>query len=63
MSCHELETVTDIQLENMIDQVTVFYRMAPAHKMKIVQTFRRKGKVVAMTGDGYTRIFLEFSEK
>ena len=52
LSCHELETMTDDQLENIIDRVSVFYRMAPAHKMKIVSTFRKRGKVVAMTGDG-----------
>ena len=50
LSCHELENMSDSQLVGIIDKVTVFYRMSPSHKMKIVQAFRLKGRVVAMTG-------------
>lgn len=48
----ELEALSDSELENTIDRITVFARVHPAQKLRIVQTFQRKGHVVAMTGDG-----------
>lgn len=47
------EVDTDVrELEQKIDNACVFYRMAPVHKMKIVQAFQNRGHIVAMTGDG-----------
>jgi P-type Ca2+ transporter type 2C len=40
------------QLAKVIDEVTVFARVSPAHKVKIVRALQAKGHVVAMTGDG-----------
>lgn len=48
----ELDRMTDDQLEQELDQIRVFARVAPAHKLRIVKAFKRKGRVVAMTGDG-----------
>lgn len=48
----ELDRMTDDQLERELDQICVFARVAPAHKLRIVKAFKRKGRVVAMTGDG-----------
>lgn len=48
----ELESLSDSSLESIIERVSVFARVHPAQKLRIVETFQRKGHVVAMTGDG-----------
>ena len=52
LSCNELEHMSEDELAQVIDRVTVFYRMSPEHKVNIVRAFHRRGNVVAMTGDG-----------
>jgi len=49
---HELNTMNIETLAEMIDKVTVFARVTPEHKIKIVQAFQKRGHIVAMTGDG-----------
>eukprot|EP01112_Ceratiomyxa_fruticulosa_P011526 TRINITY_DN3128_c0_g1_i9.p1 TRINITY_DN3128_c0_g1~~TRINITY_DN3128_c0_g1_i9.p1 ORF type:complete len:714 (+),score=153.67 TRINITY_DN3128_c0_g1_i9:1602-3743(+) len=52
LSCQEMEEKSESELAKILPHVSVFYRMAPGHKMKIVKAFRASGKIVAMTGDG-----------
>ncbi len=47
-----LDGMTDEELDRIIGKVSVYARVSPAHKMRIIEAFKRKGQVVAMTGDG-----------
>ncbi|WP_339145760.1 MULTISPECIES: calcium-translocating P-type ATPase, SERCA-type [unclassified Sutcliffiella] len=47
-----LQTMTQEQLEEMVDDVYVFARVSPQHKLSIVKALQKKGHIVAMTGDG-----------
>jgi Ca2+-transporting ATPase len=48
----ELEKMSDRDLTETIENVSVFARIEPLHKLRIVNAFKNKGHVVAMTGDG-----------
>ena len=48
----EIENFSDVELENEIVSASVFARVTPAHKLRIVKAYRARGKVIAMTGDG-----------
>lgn len=48
----ELDKMSDKELEMAAETCTVFARVAPEHKVRIVQAFQKRGNVVAMTGDG-----------
>ncbi|WP_018660002.1 cation-translocating P-type ATPase [Heyndrickxia acidiproducens] len=47
-----LNQMTVDELEEVIDEVSVFARVSPDHKLKIVKAFQNRGHIVAMTGDG-----------
>lgn len=49
---NELERMDEKELHKVIDNVRVFARVSPLHKLKIVKCLKRNGNVVAMTGDG-----------
>ncbi len=48
----QLDTMDDRALAGEVEQADVFARVSPAHKVRIVEAFRARGHVVAMTGDG-----------
>lgn len=48
----ELDKMTDEKLCAIIDNCTVFARVTPEHKLRIVRALRSKGHICAMTGDG-----------
>lgn len=48
----ELERMSDTQLLEKVKTCSVFARVSPAHKLRIVKAFRRLRKITAMTGDG-----------
>jgi P-type Ca2+ transporter type 2C len=48
----ELQRMSDQELEENVDLVSIYARVAPEHKLRIVQALQRRGRFVAMTGDG-----------
>ena len=48
----ELETMSEETLERTVQEVSVYARVNPGHKLRIVKALQRKGATVAMTGDG-----------
>lgn len=48
----ELDRISKIELEKNISKYSVFARVSPEHKVRIVEAFQKTGAVVAMTGDG-----------
>jgi Ca2+-transporting ATPase len=52
MTGAEIEEISDLELEGRIKKIRVFARVSPNHKLRIVKAFKKKGNIVAMTGDG-----------
>ena len=47
-----LDSLSDEELDKIVKSATVFARVSPADKMRIIQSLKRAGEVAAMTGDG-----------
>lgn len=52
LSGQELDNIGDDELNRKAEKISVYARVSPQHKVRIVNIFRNKGHVVAMTGDG-----------
>lgn len=48
----ELDAMTDATLASEIEHISVFARVHPAQKLRIIEAYQKRGEVVAMTGDG-----------
>lgn len=48
----ELDKMSEEELEKTVENVTVYARVSPVHKSRIVKALKKKGHIVAMTGDG-----------
>ena len=48
----ELEQMSDEELDKILEKVSVYARVSPEHKIRIVTAWQNKGKIVSMTGDG-----------
>jgi len=48
----ELDKMSDQELENKVEDIEVYARVSPSHKLRVIEAFSKKGHIVAMTGDG-----------
>ena len=48
----EIDKMTDEELKENIEHISVYARVSPEHKIRIVKAWQEKGEIVAMTGDG-----------
>jgi len=48
----ELNAISEEEFENNVEKYSVYARVSPEHKVRIVKAWKKKGKTVAMTGDG-----------
>ncbi|NWR26963.1 AT2C2 ATPase, partial [Tachuris rubrigastra] len=52
MSGEELDQLDEAKLSSTVQNVSIFFRTSPKHKLKIIKALQRAGAVVSMTGDG-----------
>ncbi|MFE5323850.1 HAD-IC family P-type ATPase [Paenibacillus sp. NPDC056579] len=52
LSGHELDRMQDEELTRTVEQISIFARVTPEHKLRIVKALQQRGHIVAMTGDG-----------
>lgn len=48
----DIEKLSDKELKSLVEKISVYARVSPEHKIRIVKAWQEKGHVVAMTGDG-----------
>ncbi len=48
----EIDTLTDDALAERVEQIAVYARVSPEHKLRVIRAWRSRGQIVAMTGDG-----------
>ena len=47
-----LDTMSDKELQELVPEISVYARVSPEHKIRIVRAWQTRGHIVAMTGDG-----------
>ncbi len=52
MEGFELENISDEELKQKVQDISVYARVSPEHKIRIVRAWQERGNIVAMTGDG-----------
>lgn len=52
LSGEEIDRMDEYELNGLINRISIFYRVGPSHKLRIVKALQRNGFIVAMTGDG-----------
>jgi Ca2+-transporting ATPase len=52
LSGNEFDALSDEQFEHVVEQIEVYARVSPSHKLRVIEALAKKGHVVAMTGDG-----------
>lgn len=52
LSGDQIDSMSSIELEKCINNISVFYRVTPKHKLSIVKALQNTGNIVGMTGDG-----------
>ncbi|WP_269719595.1 cation-translocating P-type ATPase [Desulforapulum autotrophicum] len=52
LSGAELDALSEERFSTEVEQIAVYARVSPSHKVRIVKALKEKGKIVAMTGDG-----------
>ncbi len=48
----DIETMSDAELKDFVEHISVYARVSPEHKIRIVKAWQEKGNIVSMTGDG-----------
>jgi P-type Ca2+ transporter type 2C len=48
----EMDALSDTELSSRLPEISVFARVTPEHKLKIIQAYKKRGEIIAMTGDG-----------
>jgi Ca2+-transporting ATPase len=48
----EIDNLSDKKFDDLVEQIEVYARVSPAHKLRVIEALTKKGHVVAMTGDG-----------
>lgn len=52
LSGEELDKLSDSQLYEQVGKIAVYARVSPEHKLRVIRAWRKRGDIVAMTGDG-----------
>jgi len=52
LSGEELDRISDAELSGEVERISVYARVSPEHKLRVVRAWKSRGEIVAMTGDG-----------
>lgn len=47
-----MDAMSDEELDGLLEEISVYARVSPENKIRIVRNWQKKGRIVAMTGDG-----------